>query len=1060
MRALVRDAAAADFTVRLTDEVPRIPVPASAARRFSELVDGADLRAFGWLDRVMLHVGARLAPVMPRVVMPLVIRRLRSEAAGVILPAEDPGFREHLAKRRDEDVQCNVNVLGEAVVGRDEARRRLDQVLDRLRRPDVDYVSVKISAISTGISALAFDATVSDVCKALRELYSLAASCEPAKFVNLDMEEYRDLDLTVAAFQRVLDEPELEHLDAGVVLQAYLPDTREVARSLGDWASRRRARGGGPIKVRLVKGANLAMEKVDAELHDWQPAPYASKPEVDASYKAVLDVLLDPAFDDSVRIGLASHNLFDVAWGIGLREELRAAGRPGRIEIEMLEGMAPAQAAAVRRAAGGLLLYMPVVERRDFPSAIAYLVRRLDENTAPENFLAHLFDLAADQSVFEDQAGRFAASVRARHAVHATRRRTASRATPTVTAPLAAPFANAPDTDWTHPDNRRWIAAALAKPLDHVQATNAAPTIDDVDVAVHIASGACPRWGAVPASQRAEIIDRVGELFEAHRGQLLSTMVVDASKAVAEGDPEVSEAVDLAHYYARAALGFDDIRGARPSSIGPVVVSPPWNFPLAIPAGGVLAALAAGSSVIFKPAPQSRGTAALVAELCWAAGIDREVLQVLPADDDEAGRRLITHPDVAAVILTGSYATAQMFLGWRPDLRLHAETSGKNGVVITATADLDRAVVDLVRSAFGHAGQKCSAASLAIVEAPLYDDPAFLERVRDAAASLRVGPAADVATEVGPLIDAPGEVLQRALTTLDPGEQWLLRPECRSEDHRLWSPGIRIGVRPGSWFARTECFGPVLGIIRADDLDHAIEIQNDNDYGLTAGLQSLDPDEIARWTERVEAGNLYVNRGITGAIVRRQPFGGWKRSVVGPTAKAGGPSYVNTLALWHDTGIDMGTVTSDFERWMREVGHCAHDPSRLAAERNAHRYRALPSGVLVRCGSHASERERQLVVAASRSTGARTVWSDAGEPATALAARLGGLGVDRLRLVGDDADTSRHDIRIAAHVAAVSVDDAPPVGAAEIELPRWLREQAVTTTMHRHGRLIHDAHPR
>jgi RHH-type proline utilization regulon transcriptional repressor/proline dehydrogenase/delta 1-pyrroline-5-carboxylate dehydrogenase len=622
-------------------------------------------------------------------------------------------------------------------------------------------------------------------------------------------------------------------------------------------------------------------------------------------------------------------------------------------------------------------------------------------------------------------------------------------------APIAAPFTNAPDTDWTHPDNRRWITAALAE-RDRVPDIDVVPTTEDVDAAVRVAAASCVRWGAVPASERAEIVDRVGAVFEAHRARLLSTMVGDANKSIAEGDPEVSEAVDLARYYARCALRLEDITGSRPSPLGPIVVSPPWNFPLAIPAGGVLAALAAGSSVIFKPAPQSRGTAALIAELCWAAGIDRDVLQFVPADDDDAGRRLITHPDVAAVVLTGSYATAQMFLGWRPDLQLHAETSGKNGIVITATADIDHAVVDLVRSAFGHAGQKCSAASLAIVEAPLYDDPAFLERVRDAAASLRVGPAADVATEIGPLIDPPGEVLHRALTTLDPGEEWLLRPEARSSDLSLWSPGIRIGVRPGSWFARTECFGPVLGIIRADDLDHAIKIQNDNDYGLTAGLQSLDPDEIARWTEEVEAGNLYVNRGITGAIVQRQPFGGWKRSAVGPTAKAGGPSYVNTLVRWHDTGIDIDRATIDFERWMRDVGRCEHDPSGLAAERNAQRYRPLPGGVVVRCGSHAPARERDLAVAASFATGARTIWSDADEPPVALAARLGTLGVARLRLIGDDADTPSHDIRVAAHAASVSVDDAPPVGAAEIELPRWLREQSMTRTMHRHGRLMSD----
>ena len=888
MRALVRDADAADFTVRLTDEVPRIPVAATAARRFFELVDHADLRGFGWLDRFMLHVGARLAAVLPRLVMPLVLRRLRLEAAEVILPADDPAFGQHLAQRRAEGVRCNVNILGEAIVGNDEARRRLDQVLARLRRPDVDYVSVKISAVAAGVSSLAFDATVTHVCHALRELYALAASFDPPKFVNLDMEEYRDLDLTVAAFRNVLDEPELERLDAGIVLQAYLPDSLDVARSLGEWANRRRARGGGRLKVRLVKGANLAMEKVEAEMHGWQPASYGSKHEVDANYKAVLDVLLDPTFDQSVRIGLASHNLFDVAWGIGLRRELQGAGRPGRIEIEMLEGMAPAQAAAVRRLAGDLLLYTPLVERRDFPSAIAYLVRRLDENTSAENFLAHLFDLAADPAVFDDQAARFAASVRDRHIVDATRRRAASRIAPTATMPVSEPFANAPDTDWTHPDNRRWITAALAEPRDRLRDGPAPPTTADVDTAVSLAGAACAAWSAVAANERAEIINRAGDVFETHRGQILATMVTDANKSVAEGDPEVSEAVDLARYYARAALRLDDVTGARPAALGAVVVAPPWNFPLAIPAGGVLAALAAGNSVILKPAPQSRATATTVAEMCWAAGIDRHVLQVVPTNDDDAGRRLITHPDVAAVILTGSYATAQVFLGWRPDLRLHAETSGKNAIVITATADIDRAVMDLVRSAFGHAGQKCSAASLAIVEAPLYDDPAFLERVRDAAASLRVGPADDVATEIGPLIDRPGEVLQRGLTVLEPGEQWLLRPEARSDDQRLWSPGIRIGVRPGSWFARTECFGPVLGVIRADDFDHAVQIQNDSEYGLTAGLQSLDPDEIALWTERVEAGNLYVNRGITGAhratatlrrleAVRRRPYrkSGW-----------------------------------------------------------------------------------------------------------------------------------------------------------------------------------------
>ena len=464
MRALVRDAAAADFTVRLTDEVPRIPVPATAARRFSKLVDSADLGGFAWLDRMMLRVGARLTPVLPRVVMPLVVRRLRAEAASVILPADDPAFGEHLARRhggrravqREHPRRGDRRQRGGPTPARPgprparAPRRRL-----RLREDLSNLCGRRARSASTPRSH--------GSCDTLRALYVVAASFDPPKFVNLDMEEYRDLDLTIAAFQRLLDEPELEHLDAGVVLQAYLPDTRGVARSLGEWANRRKGRGGGRIKVRVVKGANLAMESVEAEMRSWQLAPYDSKHEVDANYKGVLDVLLDPAFDDSVRIGLASHNLFDVAWGLDLREELREAGRPARIEMEMLEGMAPAQAATVRRLAGDLLLYTPVVERRDFPSAIAYLVRRLDENTSTENFLAHLFDLAADPAAFDDQAERFTASVRARHSVAATRRRTASRAVPTTATPLSGPFSNVADTDWTHPENRLWITRVLAE---------------------------------------------------------------------------------------------------------------------------------------------------------------------------------------------------------------------------------------------------------------------------------------------------------------------------------------------------------------------------------------------------------------------------------------------------------------------------------------------------------------------------------------------------------------------------------------------------------------------
>ena len=408
LRTIVHDRGAAEFTVHLTDEIPRLADPRRAASRFSRLVGAADLSAFSMVDRLSLRIGALTAPVVPRLVMPLVDRRLRAESADVVLPADDPGLGRHLAERRRAGIRPNLNVLGESIVGDHEARERLDAVLQRMKRPDVDYVSVKVSAVCAGLSALAFEYTTDRIVERLREIYAAAAACDPAVFVNLDMEEYRDLDLTVAAFRRALDEPEFEHLDAGIVLQAYLPDVYDVARDLGGWAVRRRARGGGRTKVRLVKGANLAMETVEAEIRGWETAPFDSKGEVDANYKAVLDLLADAALDDAVDIGVGSHNLFDVAWALGIRDSMLAAGRRDRIGIEMLEGMAPSQSESVRAVAGDLLLYAPVVRRDEFPAALAYLVRRLDENTTPDNFLAQLFDLADEPERFEREAARFA----------------------------------------------------------------------------------------------------------------------------------------------------------------------------------------------------------------------------------------------------------------------------------------------------------------------------------------------------------------------------------------------------------------------------------------------------------------------------------------------------------------------------------------------------------------------------------------------------------------------------------------------------------------------------
>jgi len=560
------------------------------------------------------------------------------------------------------------------------------------------------------------------------------------------------------------------------------------------------------------------------------------------------------------------------------------------------------------------------------------------------------------------------------------------------------------------------------------------------------------------------VLRRAAFRLEEARGDLVATMVQEAGKTVAEADPEVSEAVDFARYYADRAEELADGRvpGARFRPEGLTVVTPPWNFPVAIPVGSMLSALAAGSPVLAKPAPPTPRCLSVAAGAIHRAmddlGVPRDVLQVLLAPEGDVGRHLVTHPAVTRVLLTGSIETAQLFCSWRPDLEVLAETSGKNALVVTPSADDDLAVTDAVRSAFGHAGQKCSAASLLILVGSTGTSRRFARQLVDAVRSLHTGPGTDLSTTVGPLTEPAGGKLLRALTTLEPGERWVVQPRRLDDEGRLWTPGVKVGVAPGSPFHLTEVFGPVLGIMRAATLEDAIELQNAVPFGLTGGLHSLDEDEIATWLDRVEVGNAYVNRHLTGAIVQRQPFGGWKASVVGPGAKAGGPHYVAGLGRWSDApdlpADDAGWLAwaeADDARWWAEELGVARDRSGLSVEANVLRYRPVEH-LTVRVGAGAREREVTRVLSVARRAGVPvTVSTATDEDDAAFTGRVrAGEVTGRIRVVG-----AAPGLREAARtrVGEVTVLDHPVLASAQREGLTVVREQAVSRTLHRFGHL-------
>ncbi len=880
------------FTASLTDQCFRSHDPSRIANQIAYLIDRYGIPHFLTAKRRMeLKLFRAMSPLFPRLLVPVVKHALRRETARVILPGEPKALTTHLQQRSRENVRVNLNHLGEAILGEDEAQRRLKSYLDDLANPDITYISVKISTICSQLNLLDWDYTLHILSQRLRQLYRASIS-DPPKFVNLDMEEYQDLALTVALFKRVLDEPEFQQLSAGIVLQAYIPDSFHYQQTLTDWAIKRVAGGGAPIKIRIVKGANLAMEQVMASMNGWEQAPYGNKGNVDANFKRMVTYGMTSQHAHAVHLGIGSHNLFDIAYALLLRAE---KGVEDQVTFEMLEGMADHLRRAVQAVSGDILLYCPAATAEEFQHAIAYLIRRLDENTAPQNFLRHLFHLSPGTSEWEQQANAFTIACQQIDQVSSSSQRIQNRADEPQQPLYDSSFCNEPNTDWSQASNRAWLAGVVKAWADISLPNIESATLKQVEDAVSTAAAANPQWATTSVSERSRILWNAAQAIRRRRADLMGAMIYTCGKIATEADVEIQEAIDFIEYYRRQICELYALSDISWKPKGTVLVAPPWNFPCSIPVGGIAAALATGNTVLFKPAPEAVQVGYLIAQAFWEAGVGRDVLQFIVCDDEVAGKGFIQNERVNAVILTGSTVTARHLLHLRPGLDLLAETGGKNAIIVSRMADRDLAIRDAVQSAFGHAGQKCSACSLLICEAEVYDDPHFREQLRDAASSWAVGASWEMRTKIGPLIAAPREEQRRALTTLEEGEEWLLQPQPDPDNPCLWSPGIKIGVQPGSFTHRTEFFAPLLAVMRAKDIDEAIAMANGTPYGLTSGLHSLDSREHQQWLASIEAGNLYINRGITGAVVQRQPFGGCKDSSFGPGAKAGGPHYLINL---------------------------------------------------------------------------------------------------------------------------------------------------------------------
>jgi RHH-type transcriptional regulator, proline utilization regulon repressor / proline dehydrogenase / delta 1-pyrroline-5-carboxylate dehydrogenase len=1135
--------------MQLTDQAFRSRTPWRAADQLTHILDVQGIpRFFSTLDRAMLKGFQSFGSYLPGVSVPMVKEKMREETANVVLPAERELLVEYLEQRRKSGVRMNVNFLGEALLGEQDAQRRLEGYLAALQLPEIEVISVKVSTIYSQILPIARRSAVRALCDRLELLYRAAARSrfvradgkQVPKLVYLDMEEHRDLEVTLEAFLHTLDRPGLEQATGGIALQAYIPDSFRAQQEINRWARARVTKGGAPVTLRLVKGANMETERLEASITGWPQAPFKTKLETDANYKRMLQEALEAENIAAVRLGVASHNLFEVAYAIVLGHE---RGVLDQMQFEMLEGMANHQRRALCELVDDMLLYAPATKRDEFVNAIGYLIRRLDENTGPENFLRYAFKLEVDGDEWKKLEQGFVQSFSHLRELSAGPRRTQDRnqqlperAGPPIS---TAEFVNEPNTDFSLDQNLRWAERILEswKPRCDANATEIPLVIagqemlegrelmqafdpsrpgvvvaryrhasdQDIDRAIECARRDPTGWRGLDERARGQILEQVALELQRGRADLMGAAVCDGGKILTESDPEVSEAIDFVRYYAATARDFRALRTLTATPKGVVVVVPPWNFPIAIPCGGVSAALAAGNTVILKPASH---TVLIAYELCkcfWRAGVPREALQLVPCSGGRGGARLVGSPEVDAVILTGGTNTALRMLDKRPDMNLCAETGGKNATIITAMSDREQAIKHVVHSAFSHTGQKCSATSLLVLEGEVYDDPLFREILCDAVQSLKVGSAWELDTRVGPMINPPSDDLERGLKELEPGESWAVMPHPSPDNPCSWSPGVKWGVAPGSYTHMTEFFGPVLAVLRAENLEHAIQLVNQTGYGLTSGLESLDEREQRMWRERIRAGNLYLNRVTTGAIVQRQPFGGVGKSAFGPGIKAGGPNYVAQLMDFRDRGDapvpQQDAPLSDRSRALleqldalpradrerltiavasyqaafdREFG-CEHDDVRLVGQDNIRRYLPVPA-LRVRVHGEDSAFEILARVAAAWTVGCHVTVSSRPalrSPSVALLDRLTaswGAAVefveetdaelcelirshqtDRVRYASPERVPT--EVSRAVGDSGVYIARTPVVSEGRVELLWYVTEQSISDDYHRYGNL-------
>ncbi|MFA6119473.1 MAG: proline dehydrogenase family protein [Parachlamydiales bacterium] len=936
------------FLSNLIDQFFRSKSLNRALDQFSYLLlSYGSTRQLSWMLKFKIFTFKLFSTMTPKIFYNLIKKNILKECLNNFNYADTSYLFKYLQKNKNN--QIAFWILQNKIFGEKSLDKSIRNIINLITKHEISSFCINLSSLTSQLSIpfnnlakIQIEENLIKIFKALQNTAKKNKSIQKEKLIILDFEEHSNLDLALEIFEKIIFLDDFLNLPIGFTLKSYFPESYEIQKKLTELAKKRKEKNGACISIRITKGIHLNLELINSSKNNWPSPTYNSKIETDANFKRMINFGSKPENAKAANIIISTSNIFDIAYSLLLLKE-------NNLEEEMFfeiidsKTTSPVISTLKRLINKNLILFCPIVFKKDQEILTAYLLQRINDFINPENFISQQENLFPGTKNWDEQIDNFKQSFKEIPNLISDRKFKQNR---TITSDflVSNSFDNDPITDFSIKENIEWAQNIIEKakqiiiedvPLvingKEVKDTSIATKIlsnqnkynyflaDDLNLqkAIESAKEYEKKWQGVSIGKKYDILSKASSLLKKRRAFFIKNLILDIEKNLAQSDLEVSDAIDSIEYQIKNFINTFSNKDIDFKPKGTIVVIPAWGFPLSVSATAITSALIAGNVVILKPLEESVLVCYQFASLLWEAGVPKECLQFVNCPNKLFEKNLISDPRINSVIISTSAENAKKLTKMRGGLELLAASGGINTIIVTAISDKDLAIENIIDSAFSYSGQKLSSASVLILEKEVYDDEEFRYKLKEAAENLITDTSFNLNATITPLIKDPKEDLKTALCTLDKNEWWLVKPKQDENNSRLFSCGVKFGVTLDSFTKNHELYGPVLSVMRANNLDHAIELANKSKFGLSAGLQSLDSREHVKWINSIQAGNYYINTKLTETKIKRQPFGGYKESSFGSGYKLAGPNYnLNFLTL---TQISLPKEKQPVNDWVNSL---------------------------------------------------------------------------------------------------------------------------------------------